>query len=110
MLFPTTKILVADNELVNALKQTLPLFTISTSSDHLEALKKIATIFETSASSRPVLNTRNLPQLASLQLAPIHLPQPTLQQFTTYLTPVTPTPEPLANADIPAPMTIPYNE
>ena len=50
MLSLTTKILVAAYELVNALKQTLPLFTTSASSDHFMALKNIATIFETAAS------------------------------------------------------------
>ena len=49
MLSPTTKILVAANELVNALKQTSPLFTTSASSDHLAALKNIDTVFETEA-------------------------------------------------------------
>ena len=58
MLLPTTKILVAANELVNSLKQPLPLFTTSASSDYLAALKNIATIFETAASSRPVSNTK----------------------------------------------------
>ena len=50
MLSPPTKILVSDNELVNALKEPLPLLTTSTSSYHLVALKKLATIFETAAS------------------------------------------------------------
>ena len=108
-LSPTTKILVADNELVNAIKQTSPLFTTSASSDHLAALRNIATIFETASSSRPVLNTKNLPQPSSVQLAPIHVPQPPTQQLSTYSTPVTPTPGLPANDDIPAPMTIPYN-
>ena len=103
MLSPTTKILVAANELVNALKQPLPLFTTSASPDHLAALKNIATIFETVSSSRPVPNTKILPQPEALQLAPIHVPQ-TTKKVTTYSTPVTPTPEPPDNADIPDPM------
>ena len=32
------------------------------------------------------------------------------KKVSTYATPVTPTPEQAANANIPAPMTIPYNE
>ena len=75
---------MADNELVNALKQPLPLFNKSASPDHLAALKKLATIFETAASSRPVPNTKILPQAASVQLAPIHAPQTPTKQFTTY--------------------------
>ena len=101
---------MADNELVNTLKQPLPLLTTSSSSDQLAALKKLPTIFETAASSRPVPNRKNLPQPASVQLAPIHVPQPPTQQLATYSTPVTPTPEPPVNADITATMTIPYNE
>ena len=62
----TTNILVADNDLINALKQSLSLFTTSDSPYHLVALKNIATIFETAASSRPVPNTKVLPQPASL--------------------------------------------
>ena len=110
MLSPTTKILVATNESVNELKEPSPLFTTSASSDHLAALKKLATIFEIAASSRLAPNTKNLPQPASVQLAPIHVPQPPTQQFATYSTPLNPTPEPPANADIPATTTIPYNE
>ena len=110
MLSPATKILVADNELVNALKQPSSMFTTSASSDHLAELKNLATIFETAASSRPVPNTKTLPQPASVQLAPIHVPQPPTQQFAIYSTPVTPTPEPPSNYEIPYPMTIPYNE
>ena len=109
MLSPTTKILVASNELVNALKQPSPLFTTSSSSDHLAAIKNIDTIFEIAASSQPVPNKNNIPQPASVQLAPIHVPQPPTQKFTTYSTPVTPTPDPPDNADIPDPTTIPYN-
>ena len=110
MLSPPTKILVSDNDLVNALKEPLPLFTTSASSDHLATPKNISTIFETSSSSRTVRNKKNLPQPASVQLATIHVPQPTTQKLTTHSTPVTPSPEPPANADIPAPMKIPYNE
>ena len=110
MLLPTTILLVAANELVNAPKQTLPLFTTYASSDHLAPLKKLATILGKTASSRPVPNTKNLPQPASVQLEPIHVTQPPTQQFATYSTIVTPTPEPTDNADIPAPTTIPYNE
>ena len=106
-LSPTTKILVAANELVNSLKRPLPLFTTAASSDHLTALKNIATIFETAASSRPVLNTKNIPQPASVQLAPIHVTQPPTQKLSTYSIPVTPTAGPPVSADIPAPMTIP---
>ena len=110
MLLPTTKILVAANELLNALKQPLPLFTTYASLDHLAALNKLATIFETAASSRTVSNTKIIPQPASVQLAPIHVPQTPTKQVAAYSTPVTPTPKQLANSDIPAPMTIPYNE
>ena len=110
MLLPTTKILVAANELVNSLKHPLPLFTTYAISDHLTALKKLATVFETAASSWPVPNMKNLPQPESVQLVPIYVPQTPTQQFATHSTPVTPTPEPTANADIPAPITIPYNE
>ena len=110
MLLPTNKILVVANDLVNALKQTLPLFTKTASSDHLTSLKKLATIFETSESSRPVPNTKNLPQPESVQLVPIHVPQSPTQQFATYSTPVTIPLEPPTNSDIPAPMNIPYNE
>ena len=74
MLSPTTKILLPANELVNALKETSPLFTTSASSDHLAALKNLTTVFETAASSQPVLNTKNHPQPASVQLAPTHVP------------------------------------
>ena len=49
------------NKLLNALKQPLPLLTTYASSDHLAALKNLANIFETAASSGPVLNTKNLP-------------------------------------------------
>ena len=49
MLSPTTKILVAANELVNAIKHPSPLFTTSASPDHLVALKNLAIIFETEA-------------------------------------------------------------
>ena len=45
-----------------------------------------------------------------MQLAPIHVPQPPTQQFSTHSTPLAPTPGPPADANIPAPMTIPYNE
>ena len=110
MLSPTTKILVAANELVNGLKQTSPLFTTSASSDHLVALKNLANIIETQASSRPVPNTKNLPQPASMQLAPMYVPHPPTQKFATHSTSVTPTIETPANTDITAPMTIPYNE
>ena len=82
----------------------------SSSSDHLSAIKKLATIFETAASSRPPLNTKNLPQPSSVQMSPIHVPQPLTQPFSKNSTPVTLTPGPLANANIIAPMTIPYNE
>ena len=101
---------VATDELVNSLKQPSPLFATSASPDHIAALKKLATIFETETSSRPVPNTKILPQPASGQLAPIHVPQTPTKQVTTYSTPLTPTPEPPANSDIPAPMNIPYNE
>ena len=74
------------------------------------ALKKLDTIFETAASSRTVPNTKNIPQPASVQLAPIQVPNPSTQQFATYSTPVTPIPEPLDNADITSPITISYNE
>ena len=97
---------MAANELVNELKHPLPLFTTSASSDHLVTLKKIATIFETAASSQPVTNTKNLPQPASVRLAPIHVSQTPTKQFATYSAPVTTTPEPPANSDIPAPMAI----
>ena len=110
ILSPTTKLSVASNELVNSLKQPLPLFTTYASSDHLAALKNLATIFETAASSRPVPNTKNIPQPASVQLALIHVPQPPTKIFSTYSKPVTPHPELRSKADIPDPMTIPYNE
>ena len=110
ILSPTTKILVAANELVNALKQTSTLFTTSTSSDHLSALKKLATIFETASSSLLFPNTKNIPRPASVQMVPIYVPQPPTQQFARYSTAVPPNPEPPAYTDIPAPMTIPYNE
>ena len=45
-----------------------------------------------------------------MQLAPIHVPQPPTKTFSTYATPVPPTPEPPDNSDMPASMTIPYNE
>ena len=45
-----------------------------------------------------------------MQLVPIHVPQKPTKKVATYSTPVTPTPEPPANADITAPMTIPYND
>ena len=109
MLFPTTKILVAANELVNALKKPSPPFKTSASPDHLAALKKLANIFETAESPRPVLNTKILPQPASVQLAPIHVNKTPTKKVTTYSTPVTPTTEPPANADITDTMTIPYN-
>ena len=109
-LLPTTKILVAVNELVNTLKQPLPLFTTAASSDHLSELKKLANIFETAASSRPVPNTKNLPQPAPVQLALIHVTQPPTQKFSKYSTPVTQNPGPPANTDIPDPMNIQYNE
>ena len=82
---------MAANELVNEFKQPLQLFTTAASSDNLVALKNIATIFETAASSRQVTNTKNISQTASVQLAPIHVPQPLTQQFSTYSTPVTQT-------------------
>ena len=92
------------------LKQTLLLFKTSASPDHLLELKKFATIIETAALPRPVPNTIFFPQQASVQLAPTHAPQTPTKQVTTYSTPVTPSPEPPANADITAPMTISYNE
>ena len=110
MLSPTTKILVSANELVNALKQPLSFFTTASSSDHLPELKKLATIFEAAASSRPVPNTTNIPQPASVQPAPSHVTQPPTQKFSTHSTPVTPTPVPPDNDNIPAPITIPCNE
>ena len=48
-LLATTKVLVAANDLVNALKQPSPLFATATRPDHLAALKKLETIFETVA-------------------------------------------------------------
>ena len=110
MLSQNSKILVAANELVNALKQPLPLFTIFSSPDHLAALKKILLFFKQQHHHCPVTNTKILPQPAPVKLAPIHALQPPTQQFATYSTTVNPTPEPPDNADIPAPMTIPYNE
>ena len=92
MLLPTIKILVAANELVNALKNPSPLFITSASSDHLVALKNLANIIETQASSRPVPNTKNLPQPASVQLAPIHVTEAPTKQFATHSTLVNPTP------------------
>ena len=86
------------------------MFTTAASSDHLATIKNVAAIFETSASSRPVPNTKKLPQPESVQLATMHVPQPPTQKFSTYSTPVTPNPGPPANADIPAPVTTPYNE
>ena len=106
MLSPNTKILVADNELANTLKQPSPLFTTSASPGHLASLKKFATIFETAESSRPVPNTKILPRPASVQLSPIHVPQTPTKIVTAYSTPVTSTTEPTASPYIPAPMTI----
>ena len=110
MLSPTTKILLAYNELVNALKQPSTLLTTFDIPDHLAALKNIANIFETAASSRPVPNTNILAQPASVQLAPIHVPQTQKNQVKIYSTPVTTTPEMLANVNISAPTSITYNE
>ena len=84
--------------------------TASASPDHLVALKKLATIFETAASSRKVLNKKNLPHPASVKLASIHLPQTQKNQVKIYSTPVTTTPELLANVNISAPTSITYNE
>ena len=84
--------------------------SLAASSYHLSALKNTATNFKAAASSRPVPNTNNLPQQASVQLTPIHVSQPPTQQLSTHSTPVNPTPGPPDNANIPAPMTIPYNE
>ena len=101
---------MAANELVNALKQPSPLFTTAASSDHLSELKKLATIIEAAASSRPVLNTPNIPQLTSVQPVPIHVPQPPIHKFSTHSTPVTTTPGPPDNYNITAPIKIPYNK
>ena len=61
-LLATKKVMVAANDLVNALKQSSPLFTTDTQADHLADLKKLATMFETSASLQKGPTTPGPPQ------------------------------------------------
>ena len=51
----TEQILVAANDLMDAIKQPSPLFSTYAKTDHLSALKKIATIFK-QAVSTPIIN------------------------------------------------------
>ena len=84
----TTKVLVAANYLVNALKQTSPLFATATRADHLAALKKLATIFETSASVQKGLTSPGLPQPATIPTLQKDIPAVGLTNILVQPTPV----------------------
>ena len=83
----TTKVIVAANDLVNALKEPSPLFATATRADHLAALKKLATIFETAAPVQKGPTT-----FGPLQPATIPTPQKDIPAVGLTNIPVQPTP------------------
>ena len=86
-LLTTTKVLVAANDLVNALKHPSPFFATTTRADHLAALKKLATIFETAAPVQKGPTTFGPPQPATIQTPQKDMPAVGLTNI-----PVQPTP------------------
>ena len=62
----TTKVLVAENDIVNALKQPAPLFTTAMRADHIAALKKLAKFFETAESVQKGSTMPGPPQPATI--------------------------------------------